>query len=58
MGVGVLDDEPEHAFRRLHGDMEAHRSPKVVEVDIARSDRELVEQFRDCLAEGGERSRW
>ncbi len=34
--VGVLDDEAEHGFRRLHGDLQAHRRASVVQVDEAR----------------------
>jgi hypothetical protein len=57
MSVGVLNDEAQNSFWRLHGDVETHWSPEIMKVHIARPDREPVQQLRDCLAEGGKRDR-
>jgi hypothetical protein len=38
--------------------METDRRPPIMKVDIARSDREPVQQLRDGLTEGGKRDRW
>ncbi len=53
MGVAVLNDEAQDFFRRLHGDVKPRRCAEVVNVDVARPDREPVQQLRDGLAKGG-----
>ena len=55
MRVGVLNDEAQDLFRRLHGDVETHRRAEIMKVDVARPDREPVQQLRDGLTEGGKR---
>ena len=57
MRVGVLNDEAQDLFRRLHGDVKPHRRAEIMKVDVARPDREPVQQLRDGLAKGGKRGR-
>lgn len=51
MGIGVLHDEAQHAFGRLHRDMQAHRRAVVVQVDVARPDRQPLQQLQDRFTE-------
>jgi hypothetical protein len=55
MGVGVLDDEAGDAIGRPHGDPQAHGCARIVDVDEAPPDREMVEQFLRCTGERFER---
>jgi hypothetical protein len=57
MRVGVLNDEAHDSFRRLHGDVKSHWRAEIMQIDVARSDREPVQQLRDGLTEGGKRGR-
>ena len=53
MRVGVLDDQTEDLLRGRHGDMESYGGAPVVKVDVARSNREVLEELlqrvRECL---------
>jgi hypothetical protein len=55
MSVGVLNDEAENLFRRLQRDMETHRSPEIMKVDVAGPDREPIQQLQNGLTESGKR---
>jgi hypothetical protein len=45
MCVAVLNDQAQHLFWRLHGDVETHWSAEIMQVDVARPDREPIEQL-------------
>ena len=55
MRVGVLDDESQDQLGRLHRDLQAHRRSPIMEVDEARPDLEVIQEFGYRLTDGRER---